>query len=255
MKSFLKRGNATSRLIIARFSRLPKKYFSSVKTDIAAAPFSSYVRAVKRGSKSLLMTPFDGEPFFTSQMTFTLSFVMADEKGLGGLAILIPSIRVSSVTRVRLADTSVSLCLSISSSMPGFFIVRKASAIGFGDKGFEFFHGLARINRAVRYGDALFEAPRLSRDRYPRGGVKQNYVSRGAFLAAQDVRYYAGVFFRISAHYVNGSAPLQAEVLGLYAVCPYKAILEFRDLGLSGEGYLVESVQAVHYESMHASQV
>jgi len=56
----------TASRICVRYSSLPWKYFSSVSTDIADAPVSSYLRAIATGSKSGRMIPFEGEAFLTS---------------------------------------------------------------------------------------------------------------------------------------------------------------------------------------------
>ena len=71
VKSFRSSGRSTAPRTSRRMSRLPLKYFSSVSTEIAAAPLAAYTRPSATGSKSVASTPRDGDAFFSSAMTRT----------------------------------------------------------------------------------------------------------------------------------------------------------------------------------------
>ena len=47
----------------------PRKYFCSVRTEIAHAPAASYRRAMREGSKSRQITPLEGDAFLISAIT------------------------------------------------------------------------------------------------------------------------------------------------------------------------------------------
>ena len=51
-----------------RYFLSPLKKSGSVKTEIAAAPATSYSLAISKYGKCSAMMPFDGDAFFTSQM-------------------------------------------------------------------------------------------------------------------------------------------------------------------------------------------
>src|SRR6058998_124098 len=71
VKSLRKSGTSTAARTRRRSSRLPWKYFSSVRTEIAWAPWLAYVVARATGSRPLERTPRDGEAFFTSAIRRT----------------------------------------------------------------------------------------------------------------------------------------------------------------------------------------
>mmetsp|Transcript_4994 Transcript_4994/g.17987 ORF Transcript_4994/g.17987 Transcript_4994/m.17987 type:complete len:235 (-) Transcript_4994:9-713(-) len=70
MNSLHRRGHPTpAPLMSSRLSKLPLKYFSSVSTEMQAAPPASYSSAMSTGSKSSLMIPLEGEARLHSAMS------------------------------------------------------------------------------------------------------------------------------------------------------------------------------------------
>src|SRR5438093_1730870 len=71
VKSFRSSGTSTAARTARRSSRLPWKYFSSVRTEIAWAPWLAYAVATVTGSRPRASTPREGDAFFTSAISRT----------------------------------------------------------------------------------------------------------------------------------------------------------------------------------------
>src|SRR3989475_7055445 len=71
VKSFRSSGTSTAARTARRSSRLPWKYFSSVRIEIAWAPWLAYAVATVTGSRPRASTPREGDAFFTSAISRT----------------------------------------------------------------------------------------------------------------------------------------------------------------------------------------
>src|SRR5579863_3629480 len=91
--------------------------------------------------------------------------------------------------------------------------------------------------------------------RYQRGrGVQQNHIAACRFLTTQYFANDSCVFGGISARNIFERSSLHPELFGINFERPHGSVASLGYTGWTGDGDLVESIEAVHHERAAQSQ-